>query len=354
MTHTGTTAKRHTTEAVRENDRTTQEPELSISIVHHDGLKTLRDCLESLAAHPPRRPYEIVIVDNVSTDGAREMLAAEFPDVRVLCNESRKGFGENQNTGLQASRGRTILLLNDDTLVHPGALDALCDFMEARPKTGVAGARLLNADGSLQLSCYRFPSPLRCVWENLLLTAAFPNSPVFGDYRAWPHNAVREVDFVIGAALLVRREAVEQAGYFDLLFFMYSEETDWQKRIHQAGWTIDFCPDSVITHLGGQSSEGMKDRQFCEFNRSQIKFIRKHYGAGGAAVQRIAMIFGSLLRLGMWTLLFPVKKETARENIRTWKRLLRWWAGFGPHEGIAELMQGGSPPLAPQRQSAAQ
>ena len=327
-------------------------PIISVSLVHHDGLSMLRNCLQSLAANPPRVPYEIIIVDNVSTDGARAMLSAEFPAVRVLCNETRQGFGENQNTGLRASRGKYLFLLNDDTLLSPGAIDRLCDFLDRNPKTGVVGPRLLNSDGSLQMSCYKFPSPLRCVWENTLLTASLPNSSVFGDYRGWAHDSERNVDFVSGAALLVRREAIEQAGWFDPLFFMYAEETDWQKRIRRGGWDVSFCPDAVITHLGGQSSEGIKDRQLCEFHRSQVKFIRKHYGAGGVLIQRGAMLFGSALRIALWTLLYPVKRNAARQNLRIWIRLLRWWAGFGPHEGIAELVQKSPAGVAPESRPA--
>ncbi len=315
------------------------EPIISISLVHHDGLEALRDCLASLAKNPPAVPYETIVIDNVSTDGAREMLRADYPEVRLICNERRQGFGENQNVGLKASHGKYLLLLNDDTLITPGALDRLREFLESRPQVGVVGPRLLNADGSLQQSAYKFPSPLRCVWENTLLTAAFPNSPLFGDYRGWAHDRERSVDFVSGAVMLVRREAVEQAGYFDPLFFMYAEETDWQKRIRKAGWDIAFCPDSVITHLGGQSTEGIKDRQLCEFHRSQIKFMRKHYGASGVFVQRVALLFGAALRVALWALIYPVKRNAARQNLRIWIRLLRWWAGFGPHEGIAELAQ---------------
>lgn len=314
---------------------------LSISIVHHDGLQTLRDCLASLYAAPPRPPFEVVLVDNCSTDGSVEMVRAEFPAVRLLLNEARHGFGANQNTAIRACRGEAILLLNDDTLVHPGALDALCAFLDAHPQTGCVGPRLVNPDGSLQLSCYRFPSPLRCLWENLLLTAAFPNHPVFGDYRAWPHDTARDVDYVIGAALLVRRKVIEEVGLFDPRFFMYAEETDWQRRMQQRGWKVSFCPDAVITHLGGQSSAAIKDRQFCEFNRSGARYIRKHYGIAGSLIQRAAMLLGSALRLSLWAglyLIAPGKRSQARLNLVAWARLLRWWSGLGPHDGIAELI----------------
>jgi GT2 family glycosyltransferase len=224
--------------------------------------------------------------------------------------------------------------------LHDGALRRLCDFLDQNPRVGLVGPRLVNADGSLQMSCYKFPDPLRYIWENLLLTAAFPNSTIFGDYRSWQHDTVREVDFVIGAAMLVRRAVIEQVGLFDELFFMYSEETDWQMRIRKAGWKIMLCPASVVTHLGGASSEGTKDKQFCEFNRSAVKLITKHYGALGAIVQRCAMIIGSLIRISVWAIVFvlkPTKRDAAEKNIKTWTRLLKWWTGLGPHEGLSAL-----------------
>jgi GT2 family glycosyltransferase len=315
-------------------------PKVSVSIVHHQGLEMLRDCLQSIFTETRDLDFEVIVVDNVSDDGAVEMIAADFPQVQVLKNTERHGFGHNQNTGIRACKGEYIFIYNDDTLLHKNALRILCDFLDQNPKVGLVGPRLVNADGSLQLSCYKFPGPSRYIWENLLLSAAFPDSTVFGDYRNWQHDAVREVDFVIGAAMLVRRAVVEQVGLFDERFFMYAEETDWQIRIKKAGWQIKLCPDSVVTHLGGQSSEGTKDRQFCEFNSSAVKLIQKHYGAVGAMVQRFAMIFGSLIRIFIWSVVFvviPSKRANAEKNIKTWTRLLKWWSGLGPHEGLSTL-----------------
>ncbi len=317
-------------------------PKLSISIVHHQGLQMLRDCLHSIYENAKELDFdfEVVVVDNVSTDGAVEMMARDFAQVQVIRNTERHGFGQNQNTGIRACKGQYIFIYNDDTLLHKNALRILCDFLDQNPKVGLVGPRLVNADGSLQLSCYKFPAPARYIWENLLLSAAFPDSTIFGDYRNWKHDAVREVDFVIGAAMLVRRAVVEQVGLFDELFFMYSEETDWQIRIKNAGWQIMLCPDSVVTHLGGQSSESTKDRQFCEFNRSAVKLIKKHYGSLGALVQRSAMIFGLLIRISVWSVVFvikPSKRQKAEQNIKTWTRLLKWWCGLGPHEGLSTL-----------------
>lgn len=313
-------------------------PKLSISIVHHQGLQMLQDCLRSIIENTEDLDFEIIVVDNVSTDGALDMMARDFPKVQVIKNAERHGFGHNQNLGIEACKGEYILVYNDDTLMHPDALHILCDFLDQHPKVGLVGPKLLNADGSLQLSCYKFPTPLRYISENLLLSAAFPNSTIFGDYRSWQHDTVHEVDFVVGAAMLLRREVIDQVGLFDELFFMYAEETDLQLRIKKAGWQIMLCPEAIVTHLGGQSSEGTKDRQFCEFNRSSVKLIQKHYGAIGAVVQRIAMIFGSLLRICLWSVTFvlsPSKRQKAQRNIKTWTRLLKWWSGLGPHEGLS-------------------
>lgn len=298
----------------------------------------LRNCLRSIYENANDLDLEVIVVDNASTDGAVEMMEREFPQVEVIKNQQRYGFGHNQNTGIRACKGQYIFVYNDDTLLHKNALNALCKFLDENPRVGLVGPRLLNADGSLQMSCYKFPSPTRYIWENLLLTAAFPNSTIFGDYRKWQHETVREVDFVIGAAMLVRKSVIDQVGLFDERFFMYSEETDWQMRIRKAGWQIMLCPESVVTHLGGQSSEDAKDKQFCEFNRSAVKLIKKHYGVPGSIVQRLSMISGALIRIAVWSvvyLILPAKRQTAERNVKNWTRLLKWWSGFGPHEGLS-------------------
>ncbi len=298
----------------------------------------LRDCLTSIFSNAPTFGFEVIVVDNASTDGAVEMLERHFPQVVIIKKKERHGFGHNQNLGIKAAMGEYILVYNDDTLVHGDALTVLCDFLDLHPTVGLIGPKLLNSDGSLQTSCYKFPSPLRYVFENLLLTAAFPSNTIFGDYRAWAHDVARQVDFVIGAAMLVRKTVVEQVGVFDELFFMYSEETDWQMRMSDAGWQIMLCPNAVITHLGGQSTEDAKDKQFSEFQSSSVKLMIKHYGALGAVVQRLSMLLGSVLRIAIWSALsviVPAKRPRAAIEIHKWNRLLRWWMGLGPKVGLA-------------------
>jgi hypothetical protein len=311
---------------------------LSISIVNTNNKVLLRECLKSLFGQDHGVDFETILVDNVSTDGSVEMLRAEFPQVKTIQNTGRMGFAANHNQAIRASVGKYILVLNEDTIIEPGALKAICDYLAANPKTGAVGPKLENPDGSLQPSCYRFPSPLRTLCENLLLVAAFPNNKTIGDYRSWPHDTVRDVDFVSGAAITVRREVIETTGLLDDGFFIYAEETDWCYRMHRDGWKVTFIPSGTIVHYGGQSSVAIKDRQFCEFNRSGLRYIRKHYGIGGAIVQRLAMVAGAFLRIPLWSFIYLVKRTPeAREKAWLWVRLLKLWTGFGPHEGIAEL-----------------
>lgn len=312
------------------------EPRLSITIVTGSSKDMLRDCLHSLLVDNADVPAEIIVVDNATTNGCVAMLQAEFPQVTLLVNAHRNGFAANQNRALRASHGNYILLLNDDTIVRPGALQTLCDFLDQHPKTGAVGCRLENPDGSLQKSCYKFPSPARSLAENLFLVAAFPNHSWWGDYRAWPHDQTRAVDFVIGAAMLARREVIDTVGLLDEGFFVYAEETDWCRRMHQTGWQVAFTPDATVVHYGGQSSMGMKNRQFVEFTRNQMRYIIKHHGALGGVVYRVSMIIGAGLRITLWGIA-SLARPSKRATVLLWWRILRWHLGLGPYQGIREL-----------------
>lgn len=316
------------------------KPQLSISLVNTNNHDLLRACLDSLYSCDHGMTLEVILVDNASTDGSAEMVAARYPDVQLIINDHRQGFAANHNQAMRVSRGAFILVLNEDTIVKPGALLAMMEFLQDQTEVGAVGCRLENPDGSLQPSCYRFPTPIRSVFENLLLVAAFPNNRWFGDFRSWPHDEVRYVDFVVGAAIMIRRAVLDDPGYLDDHFFLYAEETDWCFRMRNANWKVAFVPDGTIVHYGGQSSVAMRDRQFCEFNRSQVKYFRKHYGPGGAGVQRTAMIAGSVIRIVAWTCIAAAsttRRDEARSTARIWARELSWWTGRGPHEGIAEL-----------------
>lgn len=199
---------------------------------------------------------------------------------------------------MRLARGQFFLLLNSDAFMTLGALEELLRFLDLHPRCGVAGPRLHNADGTLQRSCHRFPTPARAWLENLWISAILPNHPTIGGYDRWDHNSERFVDFVSGACMLVRRTAYQEAGGFDEAFFMYAEETDWLKRMHEKGWQVGFTPAAVVTHLGGASG-GATNIQRYVFD-SLDRYQRKHHGVLGLLSLRLAMIVGNALRTVLW------------------------------------------------------
>ena len=215
--------------------------------------------------------------------------------------------------------------MNSDAFPHDGCVRALLDYLDAHPEVGVVGPRLVNADGSLQRSCWRFPSPWRSWLDGLWITALWGRYPALDDYRRWPHDKEREVDFVIGACLLVRRAAYEQVGGFDPRFFMYQEETDWQLRMQRAGWIRLFTPAGVVTHLGGASGKTEAVKINRVFFESLDRYIVKHYGYLGLAVNRTAQVLGAGLRVGLWALfsLLPGKRTRAVHELQRQRQFLR-------------------------------
>lgn len=253
---------------------------LSIIIVSWNVKSDLADCIRSVAQNRPAGEYEVIVVDNASADGSAEMVKEQFPEVILVVNEENLGFATANNVGIAKSCGEYILLLNPDTIVHPGSLDALLKFMDDNDDVGVCGPKLLNTDGTTQHSARGFPT-LRGVVHCFTIMRAIP---IFrGQYNKWmmrdfAHDRQADVDQVMGAALMVRRSIVEQLGGMDEAFFMYYEEVDLCYRIKQAGWRIVFTPGPVITHRGGQSVAQVPVRRRIMTLRSILIFLRKHRG----------------------------------------------------------------------------
>jgi GT2 family glycosyltransferase len=313
-------------------------PALSVIIVSYNTRQMTLDCLETLlgdlAADGELSGSEVWVVDNGSEDGSVEAIRSRFAQVRVIANTNNRGFGAANNQALQEASGEFVLLLNSDAFPHSGAIRALIDRLRTEPVAAVVGPRLLNTDGTLQLSCYRFPGPWRAFCENLLLTAKWPDHRLVGDYRAWAHDGDREVEFVIGACLMARRLALAQVGFFDESYFLYAEEADLCRRLHTAGWKIVFTPAANVTHLNGGSGRRQPDRVFCEFRRGQERFVRKHYGVIGLGFYRTMLMIGASLRIGLFAIaamLRPAQSAEKLKQIAEWRRILTWTVGFrGP------------------------
>jgi GT2 family glycosyltransferase len=298
---------------------------LSVIIVSYNTRAITLDCLRSLYASIDGLSAEVWLVDNGSTDQSVNSVTKEFPAVRIIANQGNLGFGAANNQAMSRSRGKLLLLLNSDAFPLAGAISALIAYLDANPAAAAVGPRLLNLDGSLQRSCWRFPSPMQAWRENLGITSLLPNHPVFGDYYRWKHDSERQVDFVIGACLLVRHEVYERIGGFDERFFMYAEECDWQRRMADHGWKVAFIPHAEVTHLGGASGAGEQARINRHFFDSLDLYTKKHHGLLGLISLRVGMTIGCLARGLVWGILSLVPKLRVSALAKT---RLHFWLLF--------------------------
>lgn len=252
-------------------------PDISIVIVSWNVRERLRACLASLPLADPR--VEIILVDAASSDGTPDAVRSEFPEVSLLASAENLGYSRGNNLGLTQAQGRFALILNPDTEVVGDALPRMRAYLDANPRVGVLGPRLVLADGTAQSSRRRFPSLAVAFFESTWLAPLAPRSLLARYYAEdLPTDRPVEVDWLVGAALLVRREAWEQVGLLDEGFFMYSEELDWQRRIKAAGWRVVYFPEAQVRHFEAQSSAQVAAATHIRFNTSKVRYFRKYHG----------------------------------------------------------------------------
>lgn len=254
--------------------------DLSILIVNYNTCQLTLDAIRSVYNSHTSYKYEVILIDNHSTDHTVERVREEFPQVIIIENEDNVGFSKANNQGLKIAKGRFILLLNSDTVIQPDTLDVMIKFMDTHSKIGASGCKVLLPDGSLDKACKRgFPTPLSSFYYAFGISKLFPNNPRFNQYQLshLDPNKDYPVDSLVGAFMLVRREAIEQVGLLDEQFFMYGEDIDWCYRIKQAGWEIYYYPYTSIIHYKGASSRRKPFKIIYEFHRAMILFHRKHY-----------------------------------------------------------------------------
>jgi N-acetylglucosaminyl-diphospho-decaprenol L-rhamnosyltransferase len=284
------------------------EPDVTAIVVTHNAAEWIERCLRSLAG----TGAEAIVVDNASADGTPALVRETFPDARVLEEENR-GFGAGNNAGMRAASGRYFLLLNPDAWLTDGALDALVAFADAHPEAAVVGPRLLNPDGTLQRSVRGYPSPWRIATEYFFLRKLGPRTHALNAFfgEQFDHESVREAEYLFGACILVRREAVDSVGGFDEDFFLMSEEVDWCYRFRQAGWKVLFYPGAEAFHVVGAS---LNPRQFHAIVRGHLQFLRKHRGEREAERARRVMLWG----LRMRALVFRGERGRAYRESAQW------------------------------------
>jgi len=306
---------------------TAQRPTLSVIIVSWNVRELLRRALTSCQASWGDRPgLELIVVDNVSTDGTVEMLRKDFPTVTVVANEENRGFTGGNNDGLDRARGTYLLLLNPDTEVLDDALPRLVAYLEQHPDVGMVGPQLRNADGSVQSSRRRFPTLPVLFCESTWLQGLLPRRVLARYYVAdrSPETA-HPVDWITGAAMLTRHAVVDEVGGMDEAFFMYSEELDWCRRIRAAGWGIHYVPEAQIIHHEGKSSEQVVPARHIYFQSSKVHYARKYQGPWLADILRFWLMGQYIWQMGVegakW--LMGHRRPLRAERLTAYRRVLR-------------------------------
>jgi hypothetical protein len=294
-------------------ERSEEVEDMSVVLVCWNNRAYLDPCLNSLYEGGLKSSFEVVVVDNGSTDGSQQMLAEKYPQVKVIQNAGNVGLGKASNQGIEATHGRYALLLNNDTLVNGPALDALVEFLDAHPEAGAAAGKLLNADGSFQSGFAPFSTLLE---EFLIVTRIgellWAGYPSHGD-----SNEIKAAGWMSSACLLVRRAALDQVGLLDENYFIYGDEADLQYRLHKAGWKVYFLPNSTIIHFGGRSMDRWKRRRMVY--RGKLMFYKKNYGLTRAFLLRLLFFVMSLLKLLVWCVGFfvPRRNDRAKKELRS-------------------------------------
>lgn len=293
--------------------------DLSIVIVNWNTQELLRDCLHSLRAGLGSLEAEVLVVDNASSDDSCDMVISEFREVELMKSESNLGFAGGNNLALRHARGRYVLLLNTDTLVHGTVLQDAVAWLDQNPLCGVMGPKVLNTDGTVQASCSAFPSLGFLAMQTLGLT----RFRCLDAYRmtGWDRSSERQVDVISGAAMFVRSTAMAQVGLLDEAFFFYGEETDWCRRFVKAGWEIVFTPIPEITHFGNGSASKLNHKRDVLMTEGTTRLHLKHGGLHAGILCYALLTSHNISRAAFWSLFTLFKRPGAAARARHFGRV---------------------------------
>ncbi|MFQ6000505.1 MAG: glycosyltransferase family 2 protein [Anaerolineae bacterium] len=303
--------------------------DLSIVIISWNVRGFLRRCLDSIQESLKSGKgllVETIVFDNGSADGSADMVREDFPWVHLMESEVNLGFTKGNNLAIGQSEGRYILLLNPDTEVVGDALGTMVAYMEAHPRVGALGPQLLNPDGTTRSSRRRFPTLATAFLESTVLQPWFQGSGILKRYYLLDRSddEIQPVDWVVGAALLVRREALHQVGPLDEEFFMYSEELDWCYRLKARGWEVVYLPTAQVVHQEGRSSEQVLAFRHIHFQRSKVLFFKRYYGWRGEVLRWFILstyLYLFVLEGLKW--LVGHKRPLRRERVAAYWQVLR-------------------------------
>jgi GT2 family glycosyltransferase len=308
--------------------------QISIIIVSWNARDYLRQCLASLFSESCRHPLEVIVVDNASADGSPEMVAKDFPQVRLIRNAENLGFARANNIGISAATGKYVSLVNSDVKILPDCFNRLVEYAEAHPDVGMVGPRVIGGDGKLQRSCRGFPTVWNMFCRALALDSFFPGTRLFTGYslRYWPQDTVHPVDILSGCFWLARRQALDEVGLLDESFFMYGEDMDWCKRFWKQGWKLVFVPEAEAIHYGGASSANAPVRFYIERHRADLQYWQKHHSRPAVVCYFVLTCLHLLFRLAGYlvaSLLRRSARETYQYKVKRSLAALKWMFSAG-------------------------
>jgi len=274
--------------------------DISVIIVSFNVRDFLQQCLRSVSEASQNLNTEIFIVDNRSVDGTPDMVRKIYPGVHLIANSENLGFGKANNQALKTARGKYVLFLNPDTIIREDTLDVMFRFMEENPDTALAGCKILNTDGSLQLACRRsFPRPSVAIPKLLGLSALFPGNRFLAKYNLTYKNPDESytVDAVSGSFMFCRRDLIQELNGFDERFFMYGEDLDLCYRVQEKGYNVSYVPHTTIVHYKGESSKSAPFDSLIAFYKAMDQFVRKHFGPGSWLFTVLTLRLGIILHL---------------------------------------------------------
>ncbi len=301
------------------NKTPTEVSDMSIVLVCWNNKAYVEPCLESLYESDLNISFDVLVVDNGSTDGSQEMLRERYPSVALIQNDHNVGLAKACNQGIEATAGRYVLLLNNDTIVNGPSMERMVDFLDRTPEAAAVGGRLINPDGSLQATYSEFSS----LWQELLIATRLgaliqPGYPAHKD-----DPQVRSVDWLSSACLLLRREALKEVGFLDEEYFIYGDEADLQYRLKRAGWKVYYLPQVTTIHYGGRSMDRWRRRRMVY--RGKILFFKKNYGALLTTALQVLLTMLTMAKLGVWALamLLPGYRERAQKELQSNMEVVR-------------------------------
>jgi hypothetical protein len=302
-------------------------------IVSYNSRDLLRACLTSIESEPYN---QVVVIDNASSDGSEEMVRQDFPWVRAIKRDKNEGYGAAANAAAASCSSEYVLILNCDTSLQPGTLQALADYLDQHPRAAIVGPALVNPDGTRQASCFPFPTP----WETLLKETSLPSligrlSKNGSDRFSTSPGQARVVPWVLGAALAIRRSAFESVGGFDRSFFMYFEEVDLCYRLKKSGWETHFTPTATVTHIGGASTKQHRTAMAVQLYKSLCHFYRQHYSHTQSLQLKLVLTYLMLRNILKDTFRFAQRSHSreadwSANDLRVWRSVLsEVWSAKG-------------------------